>query len=266
MNKAIIIPARYGSSRFPGKPLADLAGKTMLQRTVEVAQEAAKILDENVQVVVSTEDDRIAAHAKEIGVMCVMTSDTCPTGTDRAYETIQKLDVKPDVVANLQGDAPLTPPDFVAELLNLFNTYKDAQVATVATQLSWDALEDLRAQKKISPFSGTTVVLSEENDGIWFSKNIIPAVRKEDRSQLMSPVYRHIGLYGYTAKALAEYVTWDMSHYETLEGLEQLRWLENGYEIKVGKVDYRGRPAMSGVDTPEDAKMATKLLQQANVA
>lgn len=262
MKKAIIIPARYGSSRFPGKPLAMIGDKTMLQRVTDVALKAAEGVDD-VQVIISTEDDRILAHAQETmpHVKAVKTSDTCPTGTDRAFETIEQLDEKPEAIINLQGDAPLTPPHFIKQLLTCFDNPK-TEVATVVTQMTWEKLDELREQKKVSPFSGTTAILHEDGRALWFSKNIIPGIRKEDRSTELSPVHRHIGLYGYRYNALKNFLNWDEGTYEKLEGLEQLRFLENDTAIYATKVDYKGLPAMTGVDTPEDLEIANRLIQE----
>jgi 3-deoxy-manno-octulosonate cytidylyltransferase (CMP-KDO synthetase) len=123
-------------------------------------------------------------------------------------------------------------------------------------------LDTLRESKKTTPFSGTTAILDSNNRALWFSKNVIPAIRKEDRTQPHSPVYRHIGLYGYARAALQKYVTLPPSHYEQLEGLEQLRAIENGMTIQAVVVDYKGRPAMTGIDSPEDLQRAEALLKK----
>lgn len=261
MKKVIIIPARYGSTRLPGKPLAKIGNKTMLERVVAVAEEAAKGMN-NVDVIIATDDERIKKHAEETlpNTKVMMTAESCPTGTDRAFDAVSKLDEKPDVVINLQGDAPLTPPHFIRQLLECFE--KDVEVATVVTQLSWEKLDALREHKKTSPFSGTTAVLNAEKEAMWFSKNIIPGIRKEKRDEALSPVHRHIGLYGYTYNALEKFLNWDEGVYEKLEGLEQLRFLENGTKIQTTVVDYKGLPEMTGVDTPEDLAIAAKLIEE----
>ncbi|MGQ0526435.1 MAG: 3-deoxy-manno-octulosonate cytidylyltransferase [Alphaproteobacteria bacterium] len=255
MKIAIIIPARYGSSRFPGKPLAKIAGKTMLQRVVEISETAATDFD-NVSIFVTTEDQRIADHAKDIGVPCILTSPDCPTGSDRALEAIQKSGQIFDFIINLQGDAPFTTPETIAALIYAFQKNRALEVVTPAHLLTWDELDRLRENKKTTPFSGTTITINEKGRALWFSKNIIPALRTEDRSQELSPVFQHIGLYGFRRDALEKFCALQQSPYEKLEGLEQLRLLENGIAIHTVKVDV---PVIhSGIDSPEDLQRAEK--------
>jgi len=262
MKTAIIIPARYGSTRLPGKPLAMIAGQTLLQRVVRIAQAAAKG-DASVSLVVATDDERIGKHADELGVTWVMTPVSCPTGTDRAALAVKQLDFEPDFVLNLQGDAPLTPPDFLAAMMA---SYQQApcDLVTPVTQMSWEQLDKLRENKKTTPFSGTTAAFDAQT-GIahWFSKNIIPAVRKEEKLREngpLSPVWRHIGLYGYSRAMLEKFVTLPEGTFEKLEGLEQLRVIEHGFKIKCVPVDYAGRASMSGVDSPEDITRCEALI------
>lgn len=265
MKTAIIIPARFASTRLPGKPLAMIAGKTMLQRVVEIAQEAAKG-NPDITVHVATEDARIAKHADELGVPYLMTSDQCLTGTDRAQDAAEQLPYTPDFILSLQGDAPLTPPDF---LIAMIDAYKNApcDMITPVTQLSWAQLDKLRESKATTPFSGTTAVFDETTgEAFWFSKQILPAMRKEaklrEQNPELSPVHRHIGLYGYSRAMLAQYVTLPEGRFEAMEGLEQLRVIEHGYTIRCVKVDYKGRASMSGVDSPEDVARAEALIAQ----
>lgn len=264
LKTAIIIPARYASVRLPGKPLAKIAGKTMLERVVAIAHAAAKGLP-NVSVVVATDDERIAKHCEEIGAAHVMTSPDCPTGTDRAAAVLAQMKDKPDFILNMQGDAPLTPPDFLRAMIDAF-TASPCDVITPVTQMTWKQLDKLRENKKTTPFSGTTAVFDPETGkAFWFSKNIIPAVRKEEKLREqgdLSPVFRHIGLYGYSAKMLETYCTLPEGRFEKLEGLEQLRVLENGYDLRCVPVDYKGRASMSGVDSPEDITRAEALIAE----
>ncbi len=267
MKSLIIIPARYGSTRLPGKPLKEIAGQTMLSRVVDIAR-AGTQTHENVEIVVATDDERIIAHCEEINVRAVMTPVECPSGTDRALAAVTALQAKgyegdPDFVLNLQGDAPMTPPDFIGAMLDAFKAEPHSDVLTPVTQMTWQQLDDLREAKKETPYSGTTAILDKEGFAIWFSKHIIPAVRKEEkwREKLeKSPVYRHIGIYGYRYEKLKEYVTLNATLYEELEGLEQLRALENGFKMKCVIVDYKGRPSMSGVDSPIDIERAEALI------
>ncbi|MBR2273965.1 MAG: 3-deoxy-manno-octulosonate cytidylyltransferase [Alphaproteobacteria bacterium] len=256
----VVIPARYGSSRFPGKPLAKIAGKEMLLRVVEIAKKGTEACD--AQIVVATEDGRILNFCKEHDILCLMTSDACKTGSDRVCEAVKMLNVKPELIINLQGDNPVCPPWFIKELIKAFEEDPMVDLVTPITQLSWEALDKLRESKKTTPFSGTTCVVDKDGYALWFSKNIIPAIRKEAdlrTKQIKSPVYRHIGLYGYKSDSLFKFKQLDESDYEKLEGLEQLRFLENGMRIKTAIVDYGHFEGMSGVDSPEDILRAEAL-------
>ncbi len=262
MRTTIVIPARYGSTRLPGKPLAMIAGQTMLQRVVRIAQAAAQ-RDPNTEVLVATDDKRIMRHAEELSVASVMTPESCPTGTDRAQAAVTHLITPPDFVLNLQGDAPLTPPDFIRAMIDSF-AENPADLVTPVTQMTWAQLDKLREDKKSTPFSGTTVTFDEKTGmAFWFSKNIIPALRKEKelrgKSEL-SPVWRHIGIYGYSRAMLEKFPTLPEGKFEKLEGLEQLRVFEHGYKIRCVPVDYKGRASMSGVDSPEDIARAEALI------
>jgi len=257
MNSAIIIPARYGSTRFPGKPLALLKGRAVLEHVVDHAREAAS---DGTSLHVATDDSRIADFCAQKNIPVLMTPLDLATGTDRCLHAARQLTTQPDFIINLQGDAPFTPPDFIKALLNQFQQDSSADMITPVTRLTWDELDALRDSKKTTPFSGTTAVLKENGRALWFSKNILPAIRKEERSEKYSPVYRHIGLYGFSFQALERFVSLPPSPYETLEGLEQLRFLENGMSVQTVLVDYKGRPAMTGIDSPEDLVRAEKLL------
>lgn len=256
----VVIPARYGSTRFPGKPLAKIAGKEMLLRVVDIAQKGTQNTD--AQIVVATEDERIENFCKEHQINCLMTSDACKTGSDRVCEAVKKLGIKPELIINLQGDNPVCPPWFVSELIKAFESDTTVDLVTPCTELSWEALDKLRESKKSTPFSGTTCIADKNNNAIWFSKNIIPAIRKEAdlrEKSSKSPVLRHIGLYAYKYESLFKFKELEESYYEKLEGLEQLRFLENGMKIKIAKVDYGAFEGMSGVDSPEDIARAEAL-------
>jgi 3-deoxy-manno-octulosonate cytidylyltransferase (CMP-KDO synthetase) len=263
MKTALIIPARYGSSRFPGKPLAMLAGKTMLERVLDVARSASAGRDD-IDILVATEDQRIFDHAESLGAQAVMTPDSCQTGTDRAFAALEQAGITPDVVLNLQGDAPLTPPHFIRAMITAFEQTPMPDVVTPAVRLDWAQLDDLRRSKLTTPFSGTSVTVADDGYALWFSKNIIPAIRDEDKLRAadnLSPVLRHIGLYAYKFSALKAYVTLPQSRYEKLEGLEQLRLLENGYRVKVVVLEADGTPIHGGIDSPEDLAAAEALLR-----
>lgn len=263
MSIAIVIPARFGSTRFPGKPLAEIGGRSMLSRVVDLAQSI-----DDVDVFVTTEDQRIADHAAEIGVECVIT-DECETGSDRVLAALkaraQNGKAIPEFVLNLQGDAPFTPKSVVEAIIQAFKDDPSAEVVTPVHQLSWDDLDRLRAAKESTPFSGTTAIVNQSH-ALWFSKNIIPAIRKEAdlrETSTLSPVHQHIGLYGYRADVLERFCALPVGHYEALEGLEQLRLIENGITITAVSVDIDKGAIQSGIDTPEDLARANAALAEA---
>lgn len=262
MRSLIVVPARYGSTRFPGKPLMEIAGRSMVLRVADVARAAADIMGD-ARYVVATDDDRIRIHCEAEGVPVVMTPVDVATGTDRALAAANALGERPDVVINLQGDAPFTPAEMVASVGQaVLDSGDDA--ATPVVRLSWQALDDLREHKKTAPFSGTTCICGPDGRALWFSKNILPGMRKEAKLREaggLSPVLRHIGLYAYSLSALERFAELPESHYEELEGLEQLRMLENGMTIRVVEVP-EPEVSISGVDTPEDLVLAERLLTE----
>ncbi|MEZ5815067.1 MAG: 3-deoxy-manno-octulosonate cytidylyltransferase [Alphaproteobacteria bacterium] len=263
MRIAIAIPARYASTRFPGKPLAEIAGQSMLSRVVALARGLAEEID-GLSYFVCTEDRRIAEHAAELEAECIMTPPSCPTGSDRVLSALRQLDDWPDFVINLQGDAPFTPPHVVRALIQAFQDDPHAEVVTPVHRLSWDDLDRLREAKKTTPFSGTTAIVQEDGQALWFSKNIIPGIRKEEAMRGegdFSPVYQHMGLYGFRVDVLERFCALPQGVYEQLEGLEQLRMLENGIKVTAVKVDIDKGKIQSGIDTPEDLARAEKLLK-----
>ncbi len=265
MSKYLIaIPARYESTRFPGKPLEKIAGKEMILRVYENAKKAAANFGEEVRVVVATQHQLIKDFCDANNMEWVNISYDCKNGSEAVLEAAENIEgEKPEFIINLQGDNPLCPPWFVEDMLNAYKQSQDVALITPCVKMTWEQLDALRESKKTTPFSGTTCILDNDNYAIWFSKNIIPALRPE--AQLReesdtSPVHRHIGLYGYKYEPLKKYVSLPMTDYEKLEGLEQLRFLENGMKIKVVVVDYKGYGSMSGVDSPEDVGRAEALL------
>ncbi|MEM6811207.1 MAG: 3-deoxy-manno-octulosonate cytidylyltransferase [Pseudomonadota bacterium] len=266
MNSAIIIPARYGSTRFPGKPLANIAGKTMLERVVDIARSAVDQIG-YVRIIVATEDERIFKHAQKLEVTAMMTSDDCTTGSDRVLEAAQKLSEDVEFVFGLQGDAPFTPVEALVKMSEAVENNQDIEVVTPIVPLRWDELATLRKNKEQTPFSGTTVTTNKEGRALWFSKNIIPAIRKEDdlKAEEFSPVYQHIGLYGYKIQTLEKFVSLPQGHYEKLEGLEQLRLLENDIPIHTVKIEMENGLMQSGIDSPEDVERAEEVIKKYNL-
>lgn len=253
MKTVIVIPSRYGSTRLPGKPLKDLAGKSLVQRVWEVGN-AVKGVD---GVFVATDDDRIAEHVQGFGGQVVMTGE-CENGTERAWAAIQTLSEKPDFIINLQGDAPLTPPWVIEEVVKALHEDASVQIATPCVRFTNEQYETFKANKAAGQVGGTTVTRAKNGDALYFSKGIIPFVR--DRIDPL-PVFQHIGLYGYTYDALEKYLKLEPSALEQVEKLEQLRALENNMPIRVVEVDYRGRSHW-GVDSQEDADRVIKIIQE----
>ena len=241
----------------------------MLQRVCEIAVAAAETIAGPVEIFVATDDERISTHAQALGIPALRTPTNCKTGTERVVAALEQLSPAPDFVLNLQGDTPLVPHHFVSTVMNALIAEKSVQWVTPVTQLSWRELDQLREHKKTTPFSGTTVIVDKDDHAVWFSKNIIPAIRGEEALRKCgsdSPIFRHIGIYGYPVAMLRVYHQLAQTPHEILEGLEQLRLLENGYRIRVVKVKYGDHPTLSGVDTPEDAKRAEALIKQWGLA
>jgi len=239
----------------------------MLDRVVAVALQAADEAS-SCRVVVATDDDRIADHAATFGVDVVMTAAALDSGTSRAYAAASQQPQKPAYVVNLQGDAPFTPPGMVVEMLRTLRNSpeKDSRAGGVVTpvfQLDWPRLDRLRAHKIAVPFSGTTCVRAADGQALWFSKAIVPAIRNEAELRKLptSPVWQHVGLYGYAMAALEWFASAPCSPYELLEGLEQLRFLENGWRIKTIAVEAPDH-LLAGIDTPEDLAKAEEAIRR----
>ncbi len=252
MKTVIVVPARYGSKRFPGKPLAVILGKSLLERTWHIA-ESVRGVDE---VYIATDDERILEHATAFGAKVLMTPIECTNGTERVLAALQTTMLKPDIIINLQGDAVLTPPAVLESLIKELETKSSSDIATAATKLSPLQYRELVEQKAQGQPGGTLVTFDKNGRALYFSRSIIPFIRD---ASVSVPIYRHIGIYGYRYDALAKYVSLPPSPLELAEGLEQLRALENGMSIQVVLVDYHGRTHWS-VDSPEDAKMAEALI------
>ncbi|HEY9760774.1 MAG TPA: 3-deoxy-manno-octulosonate cytidylyltransferase [Oculatellaceae cyanobacterium] len=253
MNSAIVIPARYGSSRFPGKPLANIRGKSMLERTWTIAKSAGA--DE---VFITTDDDRIEIAAAEFGAKVIRTRPECANGTERVFESLQVLGIEPQIVLNFQGDAVLTPSWVLSDLLAAMRADSSVQMATPATKLTFEKFDDIRKQKLAGIVGGTLVVFDKNKNALYFSKSPIPFVRTKIEN---APLYRHIGLYAYRYDTLKRYLALPQSELEQLEGLEQLRALENGIPIKIVVVDYQRRTHWS-VDSPEDLKKVEEIIDR----
>jgi 3-deoxy-manno-octulosonate cytidylyltransferase (CMP-KDO synthetase) len=240
-----IIPARYASTRFPGKPLVDISGTSMIQRVYEQSKKASSLSD----VIVATDDVRIEDHVKSFGGNVIMTAQSHQSGTDRCFETIKKYTGTADVIINIQGDEPFIFPEQIDQLASCFNTDK-VQIATLVKKIdSYEELFNINTPK---------VVLNNLNEAIYFSRQTIPFIREKEKTEWLNhqTFYKHIGIYGYTTKVLSEITLLKQSSLELAEGLEQLRWIENGYKIQVETTDFEN----IAIDVPDDLKKLTKFL------
>ncbi|MEQ9099948.1 MAG: 3-deoxy-manno-octulosonate cytidylyltransferase [Imperialibacter sp.] len=237
-----VIPARYASTRFPGKPLIDLAGKSMIQRVYEQASKA-KLLN---KVVVATDDERILLHLQNMGLEVVMTSTNHTNGTERCLEALQLTEGDFEYVINIQGDEPFIDPNQIDTLAGILNG--KVQLGTLIKRITDPAVLD-------SP-NIVKVVFNRKMEALIFSRSCIPHLRgvsNEDRLSQFT-FYKHIGIYAYRVDALAAITHLQPSPLEKAESLEQLRWLENGYKIKVVETDLE----TMGIDAPEDVEKAMK--------
>lgn len=239
-----IIPARYASTRFPGKPLAQLGSKTVIQRVYE---QALTVLDE---AYVATDDERIANAVTQFGGKAVMTSANHKSGTDRIQEAALKLRTDADVIINIQGDEPFIHPSQLSTIKHLFDD-PQTQIATLGKAFeSIEAAENPNSPKIVCDINGYAM---------YFSRSIIPFVRGKERSEWLQqfPFMKHLGIYAYRRGVLNEITSLPQSSLELAESLEQLRWLQNGYRIKVGITNIE----TVGIDTPEDLKRAEAFLR-----
>lgn len=241
-----IIPARYASTRFPGKPLADMKGKYMIQRVYE---QARKVLD---HVCVATDDDRIFNAVQSFGGEVVMTSAQHRSGTDRCFEAYCTLGGHEDVVINIQGDEPFIKPEQIESLIACFDS-PQIQIATLVRP--FEASEGYEA---LANPNSPKVVLNERHEALYFSRSVIPYLRGVEPAEWLArhTYYKHIGMYGYRADVLGQITCLPQSSLELAESLEQLRWLQNGYTIKVGITTQE----TIGIDTPADLEKAIALL------
>ncbi|KAJ6979930.1 3-deoxy-manno-octulosonate cytidylyltransferase, mitochondrial [Populus alba] len=243
-----IIPARYASSRFEGKPLVNILGKPMIQRTWERAK-LATTLD---HIVVATDDEKIAECCRGFGADVVMTSESCRNGTERCNEALQKLDKKYDVVVNIQGDEPLIEPEIIDGIVKSLQAAPDAVFSTAVTSLKpEDAFDPNRVK----------CVVDNQGYAIYFSRGLIP-YNKLGKVNPQFPYMLHLGIQSYDAKFLKIYPELQPTPLQLEEDLEQLKVLENGYKMKVIKVDHEAH----GVDIPEDVEKIETLMREQNLS
>ncbi len=238
-----IIPARYASTRFPGKPLAVLGGKTVIQRVYE---QVSSVLSE---VYVATDDQRIYDCVEGFGGKAVMTREDHKSGTDRIEEAVEKIGTDADVIINVQGDEPFIQPSQVETLMHLFDA-SETQIGTLGKLFeSMEAVENPNSPK---------IVTDNRGFALYFSRSVIPYIRGIERNDWFGqyPFLKHLGIYAYRREVLAEVTRLPQSSLEKAESLEQLRWLQNGYRIRVGLTDVE----TIGIDTPEDLQRAEQFL------
>lgn len=250
MTTAILIPARYASSRFPGKPLAPLTGATGEDRTlIRRSWDAAMAVSGVDRVAVATDDDRIADHAAGFGAEVIMTSPAARNGTERCAEAALGLEGI-DIIVNLQGDAPLTPPWFVEDLIAAMRADPTRQMATPVLKCDTAGLRGFQEDRRGGRVGGTTAVLRPNGEALYFSKEVLPYT-EADWSGDTPLVWHHVGVYAYRPAALTAYMSWPEGPLERREGLEQLRFLENGHPVHCVEVEARGATFWE-LNNPED--------------
>ena len=265
MSVLIAIPARYASTRYPGKPLVSLTGATGEARSlIERSWHAACAVSGIDRVVVATDDDRIRDAAEGFGAEVVMTSSDCRNGTERCAEVAERLGGF-DIVVNLQGDAPLTPAWFVEDLVAGLRDAPGAHVATPVLRCDGAALNGLLADRKAGRVGGTTAVFDGDRNALYFSKEVIPFRSKVYAATEDTPVFHHVGVYAYRPEALRAYPHWPAGPLEELEGLEQLRFMENGRKVLCVEVEARGRQFWE-LNNPEDVPRLERMMAEMGVA
>lgn len=239
-----IIPARYASTRFPGKPLIDIMGKTMLQRVYEQTSKSKKLSS----VVIATDDERISSHAQSFGAKVVMTKAEHPSGTDRCFEAYKNTGEEFDYIINIQGDEPFIDPSQIDLLANICDG--NTELATLMIKCnSHDVLFD-KGEVKIT--------LNTNNEALYFSRMVIPFIKGVDEKEWHKHFnyFRHVGMYAYRKDVLEKVTKLHPSSLEKAESLEQLRWLENGFKIKCAETLHDSHC----IDTPEDVEKVIKLM------
>ena len=239
-----IIPARYASSRFPGKPLVMINGKSMLQRVYEQAK-LSNLLN---KIIIATDDKRIEEHAKSFGAEVVITKEEHPSGTDRCFEAYQLLNKKFDYVLNIQGDEPFLHPDQI----NTFSKICDGSTKIATQMIKCNSYEVLFDKGEVK------IVLNENNEALYFSRSVIPFIKNVDEKNWHThfDYYRHAGMYAYRVDVLEKITQLPVSTLEKAESLEQLRWLQNGFKIKCAITNYDSHC----IDTPEDIEKVLLLM------
>ncbi|MEM9145515.1 MAG: manno-octulosonate cytidylyltransferase [Pseudomonadota bacterium] len=266
MSVAILIPARYASSRYLGKPLANLRGaggiaKPLIQRSWEAAS-AVPGID---RVAVATDDERIGDAVAGFGGEVLMTSTTCRNGTERCAEAVAQMAPAPEIVVNLQGDAPLTPPWFIEALVGAMQADPQMPVATPVLRCEPEALARFQADRRAGRVGATTAVFGLDGCALYFSKEVLPFLPQAPAVGMPVPVFHHVGVYAYRPVALAAYAAAAETPLERLEGLEQLRFLETGTRVHCVEVEARGADFWE-LNNPEDVATVEAALAARGIA
>ena len=263
MKTVIIIPARFASTRYPGKPLVQIGLPDGQKKTlIELSWLAAKRVADVHSVYVATDDIRIRDAALAFGAEVIMTGEGCANGTERCADAVARVGIDADLIVNLQGDAPLTPHWFVEDLIQAMESDPAADMATPVLRLDRLTYGHFTQDRREGRVGGTTAVFNKEKHALYFSKEVVPFmdIDKWPVAEAL-PVYHHVGVYAYRPNALAKYMSWHESALERLEGLEQLRFLENGGTIKCVEVDGRGRVFWE-LNNPQDVARIEQVINQ----
>jgi 3-deoxy-manno-octulosonate cytidylyltransferase (CMP-KDO synthetase) len=251
MSAAIVVPARYASTRYPGKPLVPLTGAGGIPKPlIRRSWDAARAVPGVAKVIVATDDDRIADAARGFGADVAITPESSRNGTERCAAALPSLG-DADIIVNLQGDAPLTPPAFVSALIEAMMADPAIEVATPVLRVTPEIHRRLLADQREGRVGGTTVAIGAKGDALYFSKSVIPHVAPAAVGDPALPVFLHIGVYAYRRAALEAYAGLPPTPLELLEGLEQLRFIEHGRAVRVVEVAAPGYDIWE-LNNPED--------------
>ena len=260
MKAVIIIPARYGSTRYPGKPLVPLRTRKGKKSLIQLSWEAANKVSGISEIYVATDDKRIEEHAVAFGAKVIRTSSKCKNGTERCAEAVSNARLKAEIIVNFQGDAPLTPSWFVEEIIAGLKADKSTDMATPVLRLDRKSYNLFFEDRKSDRVGGTTVVFDKDMYALYFSKELIPffEISKIEQDKPI-PCYHHVGVYAYRKNILREYLSWPESNLEQLEGLEQLRFLSENKKVKCVEVSSRGNVFWE-LNNPEDVQRIEKVI------
>ena len=260
MKAVIIIPARYGSTRYPGKPLVPLKTREGKKSLIQLSWEAANKVSGISEIYVATDDKRIEEHAVAFGAKVIRTSSKCKNGTERCAEAVSNVRLEAEIIVNFQGDAPLTPSWFVEEIIASLKADKSTDMATPVLRLDRKSYNLFFEDRKSDRVGGTTVVFDKDMYALYFSKELIPffEISKIEQDKPI-PCYHHVGVYAYRKNILREYLSWPESNLEKLEGLEQLRFLSENKKVKCVEVSSRGNVFWE-LNNPEDVQRIEKVI------